>query len=130
MSANSIDSDQYVDGSIDQEHLSVGASKVTNRQGGDENTWITAGTTNYALSSARIQVGCISSSGTNEVMVTFPVAFATGTYPLVFITVIYNLSGAYYELSSITNTGFGITVYNDNGEKLGRNVQWLAIGAA
>lgn len=127
---NSVNSEHYVDGSIDQEHLSVGASKVTNRQGGSATNWSVGGNTNYALSSARIQVGSFTTTVDypGNQPVTYPVAFSQ--VPVLII------SGAGYENQGIsintqTATGFTCSYTNpDIGMSDEVTVQWIAIGAA
>lgn len=56
---------------------------ITNRQGGDATNWSVAGTTNYAVSSQKIQMGVLPVSVTNgwsynhtPVTLTFPAAFS------------------------------------------------------
>lgn len=128
MAANSVDSDQYVDGSIDQEHLSVGASKVTNRQGGDATDWFLPGTTNYAITSARIQIGAIYTLSTGAVTVTFPVAFSGA--PMLYVTCNGAVTGQYIVWGSIAAGSFAVSLYNAAGSRINGSIQWLAIGPA
>ena len=85
MSVNSVDSDQYVDASIDLAHLSadcVDDTKVgnrvpalTRRQGGDPTDWQEPGTTTYTPTNVRIQCGS-ATCGIGGTTVTFPIAFS------------------------------------------------------
>jgi hypothetical protein len=105
MAANSVDSDQYVDGSIDTAHLSndsVDDTKAGNRvpqfyrrQGGDATNWSgysTGGTTAYTPGAVRMQGGFYElvvdpAAATGDVDITYPVAFSAA--PLVYVSVNY-----------------------------------------
>jgi hypothetical protein len=81
IAADAVETAKIKDVNVTQGKLAIGASKVTNRQGGGASDWSTAGTNNYAPSTARIQTGSISltfdSMADLEVQaVTFPVAFS------------------------------------------------------
>ena len=101
LSVNSVDSDQYVDGSIDLAHLSadcVDDTKVgnrvpalTRRQGGSATIWSTGGITDYTPTAVRMQCGAAA----------FASAPAAGTItfptafsyaPIVIVTAMYNVS--------------------------------------
>jgi hypothetical protein len=77
MSANSVDSDQYVDNSIDIEHLGTMIGGFLGRQGGSATDWLDTGTTNYTSGiNPRMQCGACTTDGFATVLITFPVAFS------------------------------------------------------
>jgi hypothetical protein len=125
MAADSIDSAQYVDGSIDQEHLSNGASKVSNRQGSSATNWNSIGSTNYVPASARILCGAVNVPGGGTVDVTFPITF--GGIPVVFVTAetANNVMTAY----PLSTSQVRISCYSGGSPSSG-NCFWLAIGPA
>ena len=137
MAANSVDSDQYVDASIDLAHLSadcVDDTKVgnrvpalTRRQGGSDTIWSTAGTASKTPTTVRMQAGVVSATS-GAATVTFPVAFAyapivilscitTGVDPL--IATIYSVSTTELSLHARKSDQSGVTT----------DVHWLAIGS-
>jgi len=126
MAANSIDSDQYVDGSIDYEHDSAGASKVTGRVGGSATEWGTVGTTNYVPTSARIQVGAAVVGAGGNVSISFPVAFAFS--PIVVITVRTANRACYRQ--NLSASAFDAYVTDLANTPAGGDVEWIAIGPA
>jgi len=81
-------------------------------------------------------VGTIS-SGAGAKVVTFDKAFFTGTsvlggvnayVPSVGITALNMGSGEYFEVTSISSTGFTVTFKNSGGTAIDRNFNWSAVG--
>ena len=152
MAANSVDSDQYVDGSIDLIHMSddsvdtdelvddsVDDTKAGNRvpqfyrrQGGSATNWHTSGDTDYTPTAVRMQSGSRNDlDGNGVVEVTFPVAFSD--VPMVFATCgdttlqsaeVFNISASDCDIRLVEH------LYADPWHKVstGGRVFWLAIG--
>jgi len=141
MSANSVDSDQYVDASIDLAHMaadSVDDTKVgnrvpalTRRQGGSATLWNTEGTTTYTPTTVRMQCGCIewigSAADTGDVSVTFPVAF--GQPPLVFLSQTADLTVIAHVDEMPGAADFDISWFDTaSATYTSVKIMWLAIG--
>jgi len=123
--ANAVDSANYVDGSIDQEHLSVGASKFTNRQGGNADSWGIGGVDNYAPTTARMQGGASTSSAGGDVTITYPVAFSNA--PLLYVFAIGATVPHYIECGQFNNC-FLVSVRNAAGARIAVAINWFAFG--
>jgi hypothetical protein len=91
---------------------------------------LTTGTTKYRLQFGTATVSYVPPSGTQTV--NFPVAFAAGSVPLLFVNV--NISSAQYYATghSATNTSFSarVTHRDGAGSNSSVTVDWLAIGPA
>jgi hypothetical protein len=102
------------------------------RQGSNATDWTFAGDTGYVPSAVRMQAGARSSSTTGEVTVTFPVAF--GAPPLVFTQLRDVFQGgvstdiAIADIRNVTANGFAFAVYEPDGTRIARIVNWFAVG--
>jgi hypothetical protein len=76
-------------------------------------------------------------SGTGAKAITFTNAFFTGTssilgsdtqLPSIGITGQNMQSGEYFEVSSVSGTGFTVTFKNSGGSAVDRNFNWIAVG--
>jgi hypothetical protein len=76
-------------------------------------------------------------SGTTSTAVTFPYPFFTGTasigglnayLPSVGITAQNMQAGDYFQINSVTGTGFTISFYTSGGSPVTRNFTWSATG--
>jgi len=132
MSASSVDSAQYVDGSIDTTHLAndaVDDTKVGNRvpqlyrrQGSSACAWDTAGSTNYTPTSVRMQVGVITVTNTESLE--FPVVFSN--VPIVLVTPQTIASSPYQaEVTAISACGISLAAAPPDEAV---DVGWCAIG--
>ncbi|MFZ5856790.1 MAG: H-type lectin domain-containing protein [Chloroflexota bacterium] len=100
------------------------------RKGGSATDWYAQGTTNYAPSSAKLQMGTARiavSGGSGSVAITFPTAFAYK--PVVFISKPYDGSNwDDFGFSAITASGFSIYIQQGGTGTINVDVTWLAIG--
>lgn len=133
---DSIDSEHYVDGSIDLAHLSadcVDDTKVGNRvpqfyrrQGGNATDWSVSGTTDYTPTTVRMQSGTNQTDGSGARNITFPVAFSNK--PQVFALAVIDAAAA-PAVTNVTATGCTIKLWSDSGDKIAFGTFfWLAIG--
>jgi hypothetical protein len=80
-----------------------------------------------------MQAGARSSSASGEVTVSFPVAFSAP--PLVFLQLRDVFQGgvstdiAIADIRNVTANGFAFAVYEPDGTRIARIVNWLAVGA-
>mgnify|MGYP000848494428 FL=1 len=102
------------------------------RQGSDATDWTFAGATGYTPGAVRMQAGARSSSASSEVTVSFPVAFSAP--PLVFLQLRDVFQGgastdiAIADIRSVTANGFAFAVYEPDGTRIARIVNWFAVG--
>jgi len=104
---------------------------VRNRQGGTtgDDSWTTPGTSNTDTTAKNIfsQVGCVNSSASAGVTVTFPIAFSQK--PVVFLTALTNDTGNVYGIAiSTTTTNFSLTAIDAGNNRRAETFNWLAIG--
>ena len=80
---------------------------------------------------------CSSDLGAGAKAITFTNAFFTGTaslggtnayLPSIGITAQNMASGDYFEVTSISGTGFTVTFKNSAGTAISRNFNWSAVG--
>ena len=121
-----IDSDSIVSGAIDQVHLSSGASKFTNRQGGNATEWDVPGSTNYVPTTVRMQGGIIATSASADITITYPAAFSAR--PLFFVTYYDSEEPLYLDTVSYDAASMTISVRNSADARVATLIQWLAIG--
>lgn len=142
MADDSVDSDQYVDGSIDLVHLSadsVDDTKAGNRmpqfyrrQGGSATIWSTVGTTARTPGAVRMQAGAIqwtgSAAANGNITVTFPTAFSYA--PLILVSI---ASGTASQVAGVgVVTPSNVNLYwrdHTGGTPTAVSINWLAIGA-
>jgi hypothetical protein len=136
MAANSVDSAQYVDGSIDTVHLAnncVDDTKVGNRvaqvyrrQGGSSTNWATNGTNEYTPGAVRIQCGS-GYDADGIATVGFPVAFSYT--PVIVVTSADYTKDVCVHIGLITAGYFNIYLLDrDTGIPTAGYYHWLAIG--
>ena len=134
-----IDSQHYVDGSIDYAHLAAGASKLTDRQGGSASDWSAVGSTTYTPITVRMQAGAklhfvsISAGRTNvSTTVTFPQAFSNVPLVLATLGAVSNGFITVLEILVSVVTATTATIYMrveaDAPQSGNININWLAIG--
>ena len=105
-----------------QDAADAALANLSNRQGGSATDWNTAGTTNYALTTAKMQCGAASLDAGG--VVTFPVAFSQK--PIVFLTTGQG-DAAYFSILTLSATQFSVAQTSGTGAKV---VFWIAIGPA
>lgn len=117
------------DTNINLEVLGKGTSSTivtTNRQGGDDSNWGAGGTTNYTARTL-IQSGSNSTGGgtPNNVTITFPIAFKTGTRPILLSNC---SSSAQVNTHTTVSSNTEGVVYAEG--TTARTILWIAIGEA
>lgn len=99
------------------------------RKGGDALVWNTQGTNNYPTTSVKVQFGSILCPQNSNTTVIFPVAFASGQEPLVFMTPVNTINGRFASIyiAHVSNVDvwFSNTDFSQSCQ-----VNWLAIGPA
>lgn len=116
LASSAVTTAKVANDAIDDTKVGNRVPQFYRRQGGDATSWVPPGTTNRTPGAVRMQAGVIHGVGT--VSVTFPVAFSAA--PIVVLT---GWDNVVVVLSSVTNTGFGISIGAP-----GMAVNWLAIG--
>lgn len=146
LSASSLNASQLTTGTLPAARLptdsvddTIVGNRVlafTRRQGGSATDWGSAGTTDYTPGAVRAQAGSTSmsfvSTTGNSASVIFPVAFAGGSVPLIFLT-----SQSFGDTSryaprltyTASNSSVSITADFPFGVTGTLVVNWLAIGA-
>jgi len=104
-----------------------------NRQGGSATAWATPGSTNYAPSNVRVQVGArsitVTAGTTGTVTITFPTAFSD--LPLCVATLnaaVVAYDGVTVGIAGNAATTALISVANPTGSDITITVNWMAIG--
>ena len=119
--------------------IGVGALMALYHQGGSATSWITAGSTNYAVADPiKIQCGAVAitlgvATASHSPLVTFPEAWKAGTVPIV-VSVMGAWSGnLQYDIihyaTSVDNNSFNATVSRGvTSNAISMVVYWIAIG--
>lgn len=97
------------------------------RQGGAADNFNTVGTTSYTEPGVFMQFGAVQSSESASVTVTFPDIFVAGSEPVVFCQA-DSTTAKHVSVTAISNTTFGVSVWDDAGSRAAHACYWLAIG--
>jgi hypothetical protein len=134
MSNNSVDSDQYVDGSIDTVHLSADSVDdtkagnrvpvLTDRQGGSAASWATVGAIDYVPTIVKMQCGAVNVPA-NPTVVTFPHTYDEA--PVAFLQPLSS-PAAIAVINAIDVATLTIRLYDAAGSAVTGWVFWLVIG--
>ena len=132
-----VDTDEIIDLAVETGKIAndaVDDTKAGNRvpqfyrrQGGSAFNWGTMGNINYTPGAVRIQAGNLTFSDGGDNTVTFPQAFAFT--PIVIAVASSGTVGVYaVHIVSVSTSNFIAAVYDNAGNRVQRNVFWLAIG--
>ena len=128
-----VDTGEIAENAVDDTRVGNKVPQFYRRQGGSSTDWSSNGTATYTPGYVRMQAGAssitISTGTSNNLSITFPVAFSN--IPLVLVGLITNSSSQIWNIGATSVTATGFTARATRTATTGTDIvgfNWLAIG--